>query len=262
MATTRPSSRLTRLLSNPIFGILGCMASILSIYLAFYFYSASKETRELSYYISPLYSVAYKADILPQLSVTYEGKEIVDDVNVMRIVVWNNGKQSIKRDNILVPLTINLGDKARILECNVIKSSREIVNVEIDSMKYMHGVALVLWDIFEQDDGAVIEVTYTGDAKHSISGVIEGQKTICQRSVRFRSSDLSTAMNIASLKTLIVLLIGLILFIRLLRFAPRRETMIYITTSVFITLILRIIYTQATKLVLFSQLPLWSGMIW
>ena len=90
------------------------------------------------------------------------------------------GKLPIRREDILSPITICLGANARILECSVVKVSRDSTGVNLANIDQTGGRANIDWRILEANDGGVLQIIYTGDTavEATFSGEIVGQNKL------------------------------------------------------------------------------------
>jgi hypothetical protein len=178
--TTRPQSPLKRFFSNPVVGVVGSIASIISVVLAVYFFLASRETRELTYFVHPVKSIIVSSGKSSQISVAHENESITTDVTATQIAFWNAGRESIRKDNVLRPFVIKVGDQVPILETRIRKKSREVVEILIDEEKAQQGELSIGWNILEQYDGAAIQLVFAGppDTRITADAVIEGQSGV------------------------------------------------------------------------------------
>lgn len=176
----KSTSRALRFFSNPLIGIIGSIASTLGLFLAIYFYLDTKESPRLIYYVHPVKAILVKSGQASRLTTTFDGKPIEGDVTTAQVAIWNDGKRAIKRENILKPIVLYLESGARILEATIRKASRDVIHLEIDSSEFQQGRVPVSWNILEQNDGGIIQITYEGNtnALISIDGVVEGQRDI------------------------------------------------------------------------------------
>ena len=171
-----------RFISHPMvvtLGLIGAVASIISIPLAVYFFLLGNRMRELTYYVHPVKAVVVKTGEASRLAVMYDGKEIKTDVVAVQVALWNQGRETIRKSHVLRPLVINT--VAPILEAVVRKETRQgIVGIKLDESEGGSGRLGVSWDILETDDGGVIQLILAGktDTKVTAAAVIEGQKEI------------------------------------------------------------------------------------
>lgn len=166
--------------SNPLVGIIGVIISIIGVILAIFFYISSKEIPQLTYYVHPVKSIIISSGQSSQLSVNVNDKTIDSDVTTAQIAFWNRGKKSIRSSNILKPFTIKTNPQTPILKTRIIKKSRDVVNIELDTTYIQNGVINIDWNILEQNDGGIIQIIYNGgiDVPITADAVIEGQKSI------------------------------------------------------------------------------------
>ncbi len=166
-----------------IFGIVAGIASLISIPLAFYFYFESKEYPELTFTVHPVRAVLLQKGQSSNLSASFEGKSLEGDVTTAQVAVWNNGKKAIKTENILNSqrsIQIQTENTIPILEAKIRKVSREVVECTLNTEQIAKGIIFVSWQIFEQNDGCVIQIIYEGNqnVKFQVNGSIEGQNLI------------------------------------------------------------------------------------
>lgn len=173
-------SRLEEFFSNPTVGIVGSIASILSLGLAIYFYAVPNTSRELAYLVNPAKAIVVKSDQLSRLSVTLDGNPITTDVAAAQVAIWNNGNEPIRPENILQPIKLVASGHTRIFEATVRKNSREHVQIKLDDSKIDQGELGISWNILEQNDGAILQIVYAGSPNTdiTISGTIEGRKEV------------------------------------------------------------------------------------
>lgn len=167
-------------LSNPYLGLLGLIVSVAGLFFGVYAYHASQQYSELKYAISPDKSVLIDSNKASDFEITFSGQKIDSDVTSTTITIWNDGKKSIRPENILEPIILKVGEGISILEAKIIKSSRNTINLTLDNSKNREGIVMPSWKIFEHKDGGVIQIIYAGshDTPIVMSGVIEGKKEI------------------------------------------------------------------------------------
>ncbi len=176
----RPPNMVAKFFSNPLVGVTGTLASVLGLILAVYFFLAAREVPQLIYFVHPVVSTIAAAGQSSRLSVTFDGKPISTDVTAAQVAFWNNGDRSIRRENILRPFVISVGARVPILEARLVKKSRDVVSVGIDTTRSHDGEIQVTWNILEHNDGGVIQLIFSGSASTPIKAeaVIEGQRAV------------------------------------------------------------------------------------
>lgn len=166
-----------------IIGIVGGLASLISIPLAFYFYFESKEYPELTFTVHPVKAVLLQKGETSKLSATFEGKTLDGNVTTAQVALWNNGKKAIKSDNILTnqkSILIQTENNIPILEAKVRKASRQEIQCSINSEQISKGMIFVSWLILEKNDGCIIQLIYEGNSNVKINaeGAVEGQNNL------------------------------------------------------------------------------------
>lgn len=194
-----------------IVGIVGGIASLISIPLAFYFYYESKEYPELTFTVHPVKAVLLQKGETSKLSATFEGKPIQGDVTTAQVAIWNNGKKSIKPENILnnqKSIQIQTENNVPILEAKIRKVSRKETQCSINSEQMSKGIIFVSWFILEKNDGCIIQLIYEGNSNVKINaeGAIEGQSNLVKIQSNNNVSYIALILASASLPFLFFLL--------------------------------------------------------
>lgn len=177
---SRPTSVFRTFFSNPLVGVAGSIASVVGVILAIYFFLAASEIPQLTYFVHPVRSIIVGAGQSSRLSVTFENNTITTDVTAAQVAFWNNGNRSIRRENVLRPFVIRVGNRIPILEARLLKKSRDVVTLELDSTRIQQGELAVTWNILEHNDGGVIQLVFAGNAQTPIAAeaVVEGQRAV------------------------------------------------------------------------------------
>ncbi len=174
-------------ISNPL-GWLSTAIGVVGIILTVYFFTISREIAELCVGISSEKTIIFKKGENSKLKILYEGREISSDITSTQILLWNNGKKSIRPSNVLKPVSVVIPN-CEILDAILIKESRPIINTKLETKYLSKGVLGLSWDILEKSDGCKIQLIYTAgqDAPINSSGAIEGQKNINTQKAKFLS---------------------------------------------------------------------------
>lgn len=170
-------SSLMRFFGRPEVGIAGSIASIIGIGLSVYFFLASREVSELTYFVHPAKAAVVRTGQTSRVSVQFDGQILTGDIRAAQVAFWNAGRRPIRGDAILSPLVIRTRNKERILEARLRKTSRDVVGAVVDSARLPSGEVEIRWNILEHNDGGVLQIVYIGNEAVEIEarGVLEGQ---------------------------------------------------------------------------------------
>ncbi len=179
----KPHSPIAKLFAKPAVGIFGTVASIFSLIAAIYFYHQSRIFPELTFLVNPAITTVVNTNQTSRLNVLHDNKEIKTNVKATQVAIWNRGRKSIKTNDILKPIFLELKPGAQILESSVVITSRDLIGLLIDQSQATDGKLGLSWKILEENDGATIQIIYASNEDQNISvvGVIEGQRKIKSR---------------------------------------------------------------------------------
>jgi hypothetical protein len=170
-----------KLIANPIIGSFALVFGILGTGFGFYTYKIGVRERELSFYVSPARTPIVQKGKLENFSVSFAGRAITGDLSSVEIQLWNAGKESIRKENILRPITIQTANNFPIYQvtCEI---GRDVINPKITPTDGTSGIITLDWNIMEKGDGVKIHFIFGGDVKTPIvvGGVIEGQERLNQ----------------------------------------------------------------------------------
>src|ERR1035437_10947714 len=156
---------------NVIFGVVG-------IALAVYFGLVSIKKPNLTYYISPTRTAIVQKGNLNNFSVTYQGTQVTGDLSSAEIQIWNQGKQPIRREDILKTIALRTPNGEPIYQMTG-KATRDVVGFNwIISSNKQSGVVEMDWKILEHRDVIKLQIIYGGSVNLplTLDGVIEGQQ--------------------------------------------------------------------------------------
>lgn len=165
---------------------LTIITCILGISFSYYFYQLSKSEREPIFLIDPIKTIVIDSKSFPKSAlgvVKEKNTPIEGDITSIRFYFWNNGKEPIRRENILNPIVVSLSDnKGEILDYKLLSLSRpDVIDATVERYDRDLKTSLKInFRILEKNDGFTGQVLYSGDpnANLIIKGVIEGVKEI------------------------------------------------------------------------------------
>lgn len=120
-----------------------------------------------------------KLPLSKYIKILYGEKEL-DRITRTRLILWNNGRESIQKSDIRGLLEIKLEPSAEVLESYVVKCSREVTGFRVTPIVEVGGKLTnrvnVTFDFLDKGDGASIEILHTGaeDTKPTFEGGIIG----------------------------------------------------------------------------------------
>jgi hypothetical protein len=97
--------------------------------LAIYKWCYPYPTPELTYYISSTRVPILQSGKLDHFTVTYYGNKITNDLSSAEIQIWNAGKQSITREDILKKLTLRTKNDAPIYK-TIVTETRDVIGFQ------------------------------------------------------------------------------------------------------------------------------------
>jgi len=103
--------------NNPVVGMITTIATLISIPLSLVLYFQGRATRDVVYAVYPLRTYLARAERPTNLRVEFKGQTITgSDVIAVQIGIWNQGKMSIRPENVLEPLELVLIPPAAVLQ--------------------------------------------------------------------------------------------------------------------------------------------------
>lgn len=161
-------------------GALGLVIGVVGIVLSYFFYSLSIQSRE------PVFMTLNNVAIFSssgELTSKYiklvkriDDRELSNNLYVQEVVFWNNGKQAIKKTNLLKPLVLSFDQGVEIIDAFITEMGRpDIVKGSIQFKPGDKNVSLE-FDILEKNDGIKIQIVYSAlkAEKAILKGAIEG----------------------------------------------------------------------------------------
>ena len=171
---------LPRAFSNPWVSFLTAACSVIAVPLAIYLYLAGTKTRRLTYSVNPVKTVVVKGGEASTLRVLHGDQELKGDVTAAQVAIWNDGKESIRPENVLSLVCVALRPSVPILEAKIRKVSRGVIGAALDGSRLADGVVPVTWKILEHNDGAVVQLIFAGSTQTGteVEGIVEGQPMV------------------------------------------------------------------------------------
>lgn len=151
--------------------------SILGIALAIFFYLRGRRVARLSLQRSDVTVLGQPgAAFTNALEIRFEGN-LVPRVTSSRLVIWNSGKTTIRRNDLVGadPLRLQVGGDGEILRASIVGATRAVNKFEVGVSSGNVDRALLTFDFLDPADGVTIDVVHSGGrADLEISGTVIG----------------------------------------------------------------------------------------
>lgn len=117
-----------------------------------------------------------EAKLPDEVTVQYRGRSIPRLTRSL-IVLWNAGEKTIEGKDIVGadPLRVEVSADAEILAASVLKCSRDVTGIRVNTLGDQSNAATITFDFIDRGDGAVLEVLHSSERRHlSLLGTIRG----------------------------------------------------------------------------------------
>ena len=145
--------------------------------LAFYI-ELHPKVKDLYYYVHPIRSVVQRE--ASANSMKQDGVHQINSEVTARIALWNNGKCTIRNEDVLDPIKIRVGNGLPILKSSITGVSRKLIYLNSHPCEVTNRAICINFRILENKDGGIVELHYLGNEHERISviGILEGQSVI------------------------------------------------------------------------------------
>ncbi len=159
---------------------IGEWIGVFGILLALLTWWHSTKTRDLLVRVSPAVVEVVKGGVASDLTVSYLGKPITSDLRAYQVAIWNAGREPIRREDVLKPLTLTWAASNKVVEIKIAKATRVEAEFAMNSVDYDGQKATFDWRILENADGGLVQLLVQGSERpvFSIAGTIVGQTRI------------------------------------------------------------------------------------
>jgi len=167
---------IVRLFSNPWFGGVAAVCSIIAIPLSFYL--AKEKRANLCYYVAPVRTSIVNSGQVSDLKVSMGNRQITNDLTSVIIAVWNSGRLPIRHDDILEPIVITSKTGVPIYKATLSVNRAHTEMIALPPTR--NNVYTLDWRILEHNDGGLVQIIYGGgqNVDFTASGTIVGQGSI------------------------------------------------------------------------------------
>jgi hypothetical protein len=198
--------------------IISSIISIaITIVFGYYFLYIGIRERKPTFYLDPTRTTILdkqSAANAPLLLLKSNGDTVTSDVTSVYFYFFNQGTETIKRENIYAPLKVILSDSTEILDFKILKVGRAVSGIELtrdSSASHLN----INFKALEHEDGLVGQLIFEGKKNASISleGGIDGVKQF--------ETHLATVDPVYLMASLVIFLIAAYIFLVLSRRKPQ-----------------------------------------
>jgi hypothetical protein len=154
--------------------IISSVISIaITIVFGYYFLYIGTIQREPTFYVDPIRTTVidqHNVEGAPLLLLKSNGDTISSDVVSVYFYFFNQGKETIKRENVYAPLKIKV-DKATVLDYKILKSSRAVSGASL-TLDTISNKLNIDFNALEKGDGIAGQIIFEGDKNATL--VLEG----------------------------------------------------------------------------------------
>jgi hypothetical protein len=168
-----------KIFHHPNFNVVCGIVTIISLIFGVWSWYVNIKERNLTYYISPTRTPIVQKGSLDNFSVTFHGIQITNDLSSAEILIWNQGKLPIHKEEILKTITLKTVNGEPIYQTTA-KPSRDVIGfnpINLNVTNTQQGVFQFDWKILEHNDGIRLQIIHGGNVNVPITveGVVEGQ---------------------------------------------------------------------------------------
>jgi hypothetical protein len=153
---------------------------VITIVFGYYFIYVGEKQREPTFYIDPVKTMIIdreNAGDAPLQLLKTNQDTIKSDVISAYVYFFNQGMETIKRENVYAPLKIKV-DSGEVLYFKIMKVARPVSGIKI-ARDTVDGSLNIDFVALEKDDGFVAQIIYEGkmDSRIYLEGGIDGAKS-------------------------------------------------------------------------------------
>ncbi len=191
----------------------------ITIVFGYYFLYIGNRDRKPTFYVDPTRTVILDKKSVgnaPLLLLKSNGDTIHADVTSVYFYFFNQGKETIKQQNIYAPLRVAMGDHAQILDYKILKVTRPVSGMRL-TMDTVGNFLGIDFKAMEKDDGLAGQIIFEGNKNATIhlEGGIDG--------VTYFESHLSSIDPLYLVVAIAIFLIAAYLFLMLSKRNPQNS---------------------------------------
>jgi hypothetical protein len=128
------------------------VVGVVGLVLSVYFYQAQKRFKALAFVVDPNRVLLISPERLPssQLAVLdQDGKKITRDVSSIELYVWNSGTETIRGEDVVLPIAVPIPQELRLLSAQATAVTRpDVTQTSIAVQRSTDGDTITVGFVF------------------------------------------------------------------------------------------------------------------
>src|ERR1035441_7570855 len=129
-----------------LYYFIAALASILTFVFGFFPWAFAAK-RELTFSVNPNRTPIVQAAKSSDIAVTYKGIKVEGDVTAEQIAIWNDGRESIRREAILTNIMLCVPTNCQLLEAKILHTRQAVSGFRLDAPNIPFGTINLDWRI-------------------------------------------------------------------------------------------------------------------
>ncbi len=149
---------------NPWLVLIAAVCTIVAVPLAFIFYLRSKKEKLPRYAVRSNNIIKGAKAVIPALTVHFQGHgEPIENLTVSKVVFWNAGRETIRKQDVVKPqgIVLKVKDGYKILHAEIIQRNASENNFDTTSSQDKTQATLT-FEYIDRNEGVVIQIFHTG----------------------------------------------------------------------------------------------------
>jgi hypothetical protein len=160
------------------FNLISLVLTLVALGLTVYFYFLALRRKEPCWAVRTIRLIQDSVSKVEGLTVAYEGTT-VNNVSVSRVLLWNKGRETIRKEDISTvdPLRLRVV-RGRLLKITLLEANKEANMFE--ALVGEDEQACISFDYVDQGQGAVFQVVHTSTDPRAVvvEGVLKGAQAL------------------------------------------------------------------------------------
>jgi hypothetical protein len=171
--------------SSPVWTVLGVIFALFGILLSLSATYVARHTnkKELSYSIISNIPLINEKNLSPRITIHFDN-QILANAQIVTLKIWNSGRVPIEKRDFVEPLSISFGEKAKLLDFQIIETIPKVVS-DLTDIKNKDNELILYPLLLNSGDGILLKLTLTNFVNNlKVSGLITEVKEIKRKELK------------------------------------------------------------------------------